>query len=156
MFVIIHFFYNICISLSNVKSNYYFLVKLKERQGNKKSAKRNEIKKIKNSNSSIKSGIKRLAYKGRVQRISISVSGEARGFADYFFERFCKGRRHICEQAKKMIIAAVDFLCILSRVVKEPFMYVDFDLPSISFHLFFFILTFWEFEHSFIFLFLSF
>lgn len=81
----------------------------------KKSVRRNEIKKTQASNTLTRGGIRRLARRGGVKRISDSVYGEVRDFVDYFLNVVVKDAAVFAENAKRRTISAMDVVYALKR-----------------------------------------
>lgn len=81
----------------------------------KKSVKRNEIKKQDGNSSLTRGGIRRLARRGGVRRISSTVFSEVRDFVDYFLNTVVKDSAVFAEHAKRKTITAIDVIYALKR-----------------------------------------
>ena len=81
----------------------------------KKSVKRNEIKKTEGNTSLTRGGIRRLARRGGVKRISSNTYSEVRDFVDYFLNIVVKDSAVFCEHAKRKTITAFDVVYALKR-----------------------------------------
>ena len=80
----------------------------------KRSVKRAEIKKVERT-SLTRGGIRRLARRGGVKRISSSIYDETRDFVDYFLGRVVKDAAVYCEYAKRKTITAMDVILALKK-----------------------------------------
>ena len=95
-----------------------FIYFIKEMAGKgkmgKRSVKRAEIKKVERT-SLTRGGIRRLARRGGVKRISSSIYDETRDFVDYFLGRVVKDAAVYCEYAKRKTITAMDVILALKK-----------------------------------------
>lgn len=80
----------------------------------KKSVKRTEISKAP-TNTLTRGGIRRLARRGGVKRISSNVYDETRDFVDYFLGIVVKDAAVFCENSKRKTITAMDVIYALKR-----------------------------------------
>ena len=80
----------------------------------RKSVKRAEIKKTERS-SLTRGGIRRLARRGGVKRVSASIYDETRDFVDHFLGTIVKDAAVFCEHAKRKTITAMDVIYALKR-----------------------------------------
>jgi len=81
----------------------------------KKSVKRAEIKKADKNTTITRGGIRRLARRGGVKRISDKVYHEVRDFVDYFLNIVVKDAAVLCEGAKRKTITAIDVIYALKK-----------------------------------------
>ena len=86
----------------------------KGKLGRRSGVKRTEIKKTERA-SLTRGGIRRLARRGGVRRISQSVYDETRDFVDYFLGIIVKDAAVFCEHAKRKTITAMDVIYALKR-----------------------------------------
>jgi histone H3/H4 len=80
----------------------------------KKTAKRADIKKTERSHLT-RGGIRRLARRGGVKRISDGVYSEVRDFVDYFLNIVVRDAAILCEVAKRKTITALDVVYSLKK-----------------------------------------
>lgn len=80
----------------------------------KKSVKRTEIRKTERA-SLTRGGIRRLARRGGVKRISQGIYDETRDFVDHFLGIVVKDAAVFCEHAKRKTITAMDVIYALKR-----------------------------------------
>lgn len=81
----------------------------------KKANRRESIKKVSENTALTRGGIRRLARRGGVKRISDGVYNETRDFVDYFLNIVVKDAAVFCENAKRRTITAMDIIYALKR-----------------------------------------
>jgi histone H4 len=86
----------------------------KGKVGKKVGTKREITKKIER-HSMTRGGIRRLARRGGVKRISDGVYNDTRDFVDYFLNEVVKGAAIFAEHAKRKTITAMDVVLALKR-----------------------------------------
>ena len=80
----------------------------------KKSVKRTEIKRTERTTLT-RGGIRRLARRGGIRRISDGVYSEVRDFVDYFLTTVVKDSAIFAENARRKTITAMDVIYALKR-----------------------------------------
>ena len=80
----------------------------------KKSVKRDAIKKSERSTMT-RGGLRRLARRGGVKRISDGIYNDTRDFVDYFLNEVVKGAAIFAEHARRKTITAMDVVYALKR-----------------------------------------
>lgn len=81
----------------------------------KKSVKRAEIKRNDKNTTLSRGGIRRLARRGGVKRISDSIYSEVRDFVDYFLNNILKNAATLTEGSKRKTITALDIIYALKQ-----------------------------------------
>lgn len=66
-------------------------------------------------------GIRRLARRGGVKRISEGVYAETRDFVDYFLNTIVKDAAVVCENSKRRTITAMDVMYALKKCGRTIF-----------------------------------
>jgi histone H4 len=80
----------------------------------KKTVKRAEIKRT-DRTSLTRGGIRRLARRGGVKRLSVGVYSEVRDFVDYFLNIVVKDAAVLCESTKRKTITSMDVIYALKK-----------------------------------------
>jgi histone H3/H4 len=80
----------------------------------KRTVKRAEIRRTEKS-SLTRGGIRRLARRGGVKRVSDGVYNEVRDFVDYFLSIVVKDAAVLCEGSKRKTITALDVVYALKK-----------------------------------------